>query len=264
MIMKSNAWKILSAIGLVFVGWGINQIFVIPSQTDHWDWLTYDPDVLNYIKGWSFPRGVWSVATGLFFSLVAATGFKHQERWASWVLVYLPVHIVILTIQAYWLFFITVPLLALTIWSIWVGRGNNSSGSSSGRNFGWIFFIIIGLALLYLAYDNLFVIPALDVRDPDRGWAWLTTEPEIIDYIKFHFRFFGEWILAFGMLTLITAATGLREGSRRAWAIMFTVPILASVHVVIWPWTDPILLGVILLSGFGLWLSYPKEIKLSD
>ncbi len=262
--MKSNAWKILAGIGFLFVGWGLNQILVIPTQTDHWDWLTFDLEVIKYIKWWSPIRGIWSVATGLFFALIAATAFKHQERWARWALAYLPVHIIILTIQAYWIFFITVPLLALAVWSLWISWDNNRPVAYSRRKFGWIIFMIIGLAFLYFAYDNLFVIPALDVLDPDRGWAWLTTEPEIIDYIKFHFRFSGIWILALANLTLLTASTGLREGSRRAWGILFIVPILVSVHLFFWPWPAPILIGVIFLSGLGLWLSYPKEIKTSD
>jgi hypothetical protein len=262
--VSQHAWKILTAIGLLFVGWGINQIFVIPTNTDHWDWLTYDPEVIKYIKGWSPFRGIWSVANGLFFALVAATAFKHQERWAWWVLAYLPVHLILLTSQAYWLFFITVPLLALAVWSLWISRDNIRPASESGRKFGWIFFFIIGLAFLYFAYDNIFVIPTLDVYDPDRGWAWLTTDPEIIDYFKFHFRLFGVWILAFGMLILLTAMTGLRAGSRRAWGILFIVPILVGVHFFIWPWTAPILIGVILFSGIGLWLSYPKTIAIEN
>lgn len=88
---------------------------------------------------------------------------------------------------------------------------------------------------------------------------WLTTVPEIIDYIKFYFRVFGVRVLAFGMLTLLTAATGLRAGSPRAWGILLIVPILVGVHLFIWPWTAPLLLGVILFAGVGLWLSYPKE-----
>ena len=90
------------------------------------------------------------------------------------------------------------------------------------------------------------------------------TDPEIIDYFKYHFRFFGEWILAFGMLILLTAATGLRVGSRRAWGILFIVPILVGIHFFIWPWTAPILITIIILSGIGLWLSYPKTIAIEN
>jgi hypothetical protein len=242
--------------------------FLSVGEFDHWDWLTSDPEVIEYIKFWFRSHGIWTAANGLFFALVAATAFKHGERWAWWVLAYLPVHIILLTTQIYWMFFITLPLLALAGWSLWISRDNIRPASENGNKFGWIFFILIGLAFLYYAYDNIFVIPTLDAYDPDRPWAaydpdrpwaWLTTDPEVLDYIKFYFRLFGLRVLAFGMLTLLTAATGLHQGSRRAWGILFIVPILVSVHLFIWPWTAPILIGVILLSTVGLWLSYPKE-----
>lgn len=263
--INKYAWKILTAIGLLFIGWGMHQTFVIPTiSSDHWAWLTSDPEVIGYFKFWFRHHGIWTAANGLFFTLIATTAFKHRERWAWWVLAYLPVHIVFLTIQIYWLFFITIPLLALAIWSLWVSRENIAPVPESGRKIGWIFFILVGLAFLYFAYDNLFVIPALEVDDPNRDWVWLTTEPEIIDYIKFYFRLFGIRVLAFGMLTSITAATGLREGSRRAWGILFIVPILIGVHLFIWPWTAPLLLGVILFTGVGLWLSYSKAREYYD
>lgn len=170
--VKKHAWKILTAIGLLFVGWGIHQMFVIPTiAPDHWAWLTSDPEAIGYFKFWFRHHGIWTTANGVFFTLVAATAFKHQERWAWWALAYLPVHIILLTTQFYWLFFITLPLLALAAWLLWASRNNMDPAPEPGHKFGWIFFIIIGLAFLYFAYDNLFVIPALEVHDPDRGWA---------------------------------------------------------------------------------------------
>lgn len=48
----------------------------------------------------------------------------------------------------------------------------------------WGLLLLVGLAIAYFAYDNIIVIPALDRADPDRGWAWLTTDPAVIDDIK--------------------------------------------------------------------------------
>ncbi|MEK6221640.1 MAG: hypothetical protein N2D54_05280 [Chloroflexota bacterium] len=262
--LNKHAWKIITAVGFLFIGWGIHQMFVIPTiGADHWAWLTSDPETIEYFKFWFRTHGIWTAANGLFIALVAATAFKHGERWAWSVLAYLPVHIILLTTQFPWLFFITILLLGLAVWSLWISRDNLLPASTSGRKFGWIFFIILGLAFLYYAYINLFVFPALDPRDPELGWAWLTTDSEVIDYIKFYFRVFGVRVLAFGMLTLLTAATGLRSGSRRAWGILFIMPILVGVHIIIWPWTALILMAMILFAGVGLWLSFPKEEKMS-
>jgi hypothetical protein len=139
--------------------------------------------------------------------------------------------------------------LALAVWSIRASRDNIRLASETRGSFGWVFFIVIGLAFLYFSYHNLFVIPALNLRDPDQDWTWLTGNPEIIDYITLHFRGFAIKVLTFGMLTLLTAATGLRAGSRRARSILFIDPILIGVHYFVWSWTAPILISAILLSG---------------
>lgn len=175
--------------GSLLIAWGIHQIVIIPGfSPEHWAWLSSDFEIVDYIKFWFRNHGVWTTANGAFFTFIAAASFKKRTRWAWWALAYLPVHIILLTTQFFWLFFITIPLVLLSVWALWVTRDDLQPESSHRRNYGWVFFMVIGLGTLYFAYDNFFVIPALDVRDPDRGWAWLTTDPEIIDYIKFYFR----------------------------------------------------------------------------
>lgn len=257
--LSQHSWKVFAGISILFIGWGLHQIFVIPTFTDHWGWLTSDPEVVEYIKFWFRTHGIWTAVNGMFILLVAITGFRNQEQWAWWTLMYVPVHILLLTTQFYWLLFITVPLLLAAVWALWASRGQLKPSISNPRRVGWTIIFAVGLLFLYFAYDNFFVIPALGVHDPDRGWAWLTTDPEIIDYIKFYFRIFGLRVLAFGMLTIITAATGLRQGNRQAWGILFIVPMLIGLHVIVWPWMAPLLIGAILIPGIGLWLSTPKE-----
>jgi hypothetical protein len=84
--MKSvspHAWKILTAIGLLFVGWGFQQIFVIPTiPIDHWAWLTADPEAVDYFKLWLSSHGIWTATNGVFALLVAMTAFRKQEHWA--------------------------------------------------------------------------------------------------------------------------------------------------------------------------------------
>ncbi|MBT3337986.1 MAG: hypothetical protein HN855_01890 [Anaerolineae bacterium] len=47
--------------------------------------------------------------------------------------------------------------------------------------YAWLLLFFVGMSLAFYAYDNLIVIPALDPADPDRGWAWLTSDPDVIE-----------------------------------------------------------------------------------
>jgi hypothetical protein len=255
--LSSHAWKILAGLGLLFTGWGIHQMLNIPSfDPDHWAWLTSDLEVIEYIKFNFRSHGIWTIANGLFFTIIAATAFKNGERWAWWTLTILPIHILLLTTQFFWLFFITFPLAALTGFILLKTRDKFSQSPENRSIRSWLFFVPVIFLILFFAYDNLIVIQALNVRDPDRGWAWLTTNPEIIDYIKFYFRVFGLRVFAFGALTLLTVTLGLKKGRFSAWLSLFLLPLLSAANIILWPWTAPIWIGAILLSGIGLWLSY--------
>ncbi|MDX1616490.1 MAG: hypothetical protein R3300_19425 [Candidatus Promineifilaceae bacterium] len=257
--LKNSVWIVFSLVGLSFIYWGIHQLFIIPGfDPEHWAWLTTDPEIIGYIKFWFRIQGLWTVANGLFITVVASTGFRWGERWAGWTLAYVPVHILLLTTQMYWLFIFTIPIALLLAWTLWISRGHLQLPQMNRRGYGWIGLFAIGLSLLFYAYDNFFAIPALDVHDPDRGWAWLTTVPEVIDYIKFYFRIFGVRVLAFAMMVLVTVVAGLRRGYRRAWRALLIVPILAAVHIIFWPWLVPLLIGLLLFVCLSLWLAHPR------
>jgi hypothetical protein len=258
--IKSNVWMVFALCGLLFVGWGLHQIFIIPTFTaDHWEWLVTTTELLEYIKFRFQNLGAFTLANGVFILGVALTGLRQWERWAWVTLVILPLYILLLTGIFYWLFFFTIPLAVLAGWALWTSRGELQLTVSNRRGLGWIIVFIVGLLLLYFAYDNFFVIPALDVRDPDRGWDWLTIDPAHIDYIKLYFRVYGIHIAAFAGMTLLATLVGLRLHYRSAWQVLWLVPALILLHIFFWPWVAPILIGVALLAGLGLGLSYPKE-----
>lgn len=260
---RPHSWILLSAIGLVFTYWGLHQFAFIPRfPADHWDWLTADPEALDYIKYWFRIHGVWTLANGLFFTLTAATAFRRGEAWSRWALAYLPVYIAFLTLQAYWLAILTIPIILIAVLALRAVWKNAAAGwgIASPRR-AWMTFIPIALVILYYAYYNLFVIPALDPADPARGWDWLTTDPAVIDYFKFYFRTLGLHVLSVGLLTLVTAALGLRGGSRTAWWILWITPALFLVHLYFWPWLAAALGGLALLAGAGLAFSYPRPLK---
>ena len=118
----------------------------------------------------------------------------------------------------------------------------------------WVLLFLVGLGIAYFAYDNLIVIPALDPADPDRGWVWLTTDQEVIDYIKFWFRTFGYWVLAVAVFVIVISTTGFRQGERWAWYSLLYLPVHIGIHMVLWPWTIPILSVLMIMTLVGLLL----------
>jgi hypothetical protein len=124
------------------------------------------------------------------------------------------------------------------------------------QRYAWLFLFAVGLALLFYAYDNIIVIPALSPNDPDRGWEWLTRDPEIIDYIKFWFRIFGFWVLAVAVQVLVISATGYRKGQKWAFYSMLYLPVHVVIHMFIWPWLAPILAVTFLMIIAGLVLPF--------
>lgn len=124
------------------------------------------------------------------------------------------------------------------------------------QRYAWILLFAVGLALLFYAYDNIIVIPALSPNDPDRGWEWLTRDPEVIDYIKFWFRLFGFWVLAVTVQVLVISATGYRKGQKWAFYSLLYLPVHVVIHMFIWPWLAPILAIILLMIIAGLVLPF--------
>jgi hypothetical protein len=120
--------------------------------------------------------------------------------------------------------------------------------------FSWVLIFIVGLGIAYFAYDNLIVIPALPGDHPDRGWLWLTSDPEVIEYIQTWFRNFGIWVLAVAIFVIVISVTGFRQGQRWAWYSLLYLPVHISIHMFIWPWTIPVLSVLMLLTLAGLFL----------
>lgn len=114
---------------------------------------------------------------------------------------------------------------------------------------------LVAVMVLVFAGYNYFYVPALDPADPNRGWAWLTTDVETVDYIKFYFRMQGIWQLGFAILVL-AAAGCLRQGSRLAWLGLWSVPVVLLLVGLQAPWTLPVLVVPILLSLVALVLTW--------
>jgi hypothetical protein len=78
----------------------------------------------------------------------------------------------------------------------------------------WVFLFVVGLFFLYYGINNVYFIPRIACTDPDRGWAWLTCDPAVIEYIVSWFVRLGTWVLGVATFTLFISATGYRRGER--------------------------------------------------
>lgn len=124
------------------------------------------------------------------------------------------------------------------------------------KKWGWIVFLILGLMVLLFSVYNAVYIPSLDPAHPEQGWAWLTTDLEIIDYIKFNFRVQGMWQFAYGFLIIATAVGGFRNGARWAWIGLCSLPLVLVLMLMMMPWTLPVLILPLVAAIITLALSY--------
>lgn len=120
------------------------------------------------------------------------------------------------------------------------------------RKNAWLLIFAVGLVLLIYAYDNVVVLPGMPPDDPERGWAWLTQEPAVLDYIQSWFRTFGLWVLAVAVFVLVVSATGYRSGQRWAFYSLLYLPLHIVIHMLLWPWLIPILALLLLMVLAGL------------
>ena len=128
------------------------------------------------------------------------------------------------------------------------------------RSNSWIILFIVGLAFGFFAFDNIITIPALNPADPERGWNWLSTDSEVIEYVKFWFRIFGIWVLAVSIFVMTIAATGYRKKQKWAWYSLLYLPIHILIHFFIWPWLIPMFSIILILVIIALVLPYKQFI----
>lgn len=102
-------------------------------------------------------------------------------------------------------------------------------------------FVVIALLLVAFARYNIVYVRALDPADPNEGWAWLTSDPDIIEYIKVHFLLLGIWVLNFALMVLAVTLTGFRLGRQWAWVGLWSVVAVMGLYWLSTPWLTLIL-----------------------
>lgn len=123
---------------------------------------------------------------------------------------------------------------------------------------GWI-AIVVGIAYL-LVPEPWLMDRRANERLLDMSFEELLQQvPTLPSYLVVIYRFFGLYLLGFGMVTAAVAATAFRRGERWAWWLMFLglggllllQTYLIAVHIPVSPflWLDIL---VLLLWGIGL------------
>jgi hypothetical protein len=116
----------------------------------------------------------------------------------------------------------------------------------------WVVFLLIGLIILVSSLQNIIFLPLVT---PEGRLDWLTSDPEVLDYVAMHFRILGVWQLALGLLVLAIAVTGLRQRQLWAWTVMWIVPVLLLGVTLVMPWLVPFTPALLILAAGTLLLS---------
>ncbi len=121
----------------------------------------------------------------------------------------------------------------------------------------WVVFVLIGVLFLLFAIYNLVYVPSIDPAHPDQGWLWLTSDPDVIEYIKFYFRVQGVWQIPLAVFVIFSAVGGLRNGQRWAWYAFWYVPIHFAIVMVLMPWVAFVLVPLLVLAVAALFFMMP-------
>jgi len=85
--MKENVQKyaglvLLMLFGMLQITSSLGSLCILCAQPDHWDWLSRDPEVLDYLNiTWRW-MGVNGLAFAILTIAVLVTGYRKGERWA--------------------------------------------------------------------------------------------------------------------------------------------------------------------------------------
>jgi hypothetical protein len=116
----------------------------------------------------------------------------------------------------------------------------------------WIVFLGLGILMLAFSLHNALYIPLFT---PAAHWQWLTSETDVLDYIRYYFRVQGIWQLGFAVMVLITAVTGYRRRQLWAWYAMWSVPLVLVLVTLMMVWLIPITGLLIIAAAAALLLS---------
>ena len=119
--IKQYFWIFFIIVGLLHLGLAVNSFCILCQEPSRLDWLTRDPEILDYLLLVWRLVGLFELGLSLVMMIIAATGYRRRQKWA-WHLLWLWLPILIgETILMYWLLPFLAPLIALVlIGQLWV------------------------------------------------------------------------------------------------------------------------------------------------
>lgn len=88
--LRAFAWLFYAGVGILFLVYGIYAILLPSLQPDHWVFLTFDGDTVDYISGIFRWLGMISFGFGFLTVAISITSFRRGERWTWYAFWFFP------------------------------------------------------------------------------------------------------------------------------------------------------------------------------
>ncbi len=123
--MKDKFWMVFLGLGLLIVAFSLYSLVFLPANVnsgDQLNWLTSDPDVLEF-AGWNFRiQGAWQLAFGAMVVISAVTGFRRREQWAWYAMWAVPLVLALVTVLMIWIIPFTAVLFIIALSALLISR----------------------------------------------------------------------------------------------------------------------------------------------
>ena len=120
---KNYFWLFFILIGLLHLVPALGSFCILCREPGHWDWLTQDAEVLDYLSFVWQLLGLFEGGLSVALMAVAATGYRQGARWA-WYLLWLWLPLLVgEAILMPWMWFVLAPLaVVVVVGQIWLRR----------------------------------------------------------------------------------------------------------------------------------------------
>ncbi len=121
-------------------------------------------------------------------------------------------------------------------------------------NASWV-LLLIPVAFMMI---QGFAFLALGLGADPAHWNWLTSDMQVLNYLRMHFVTYGLGWLSFSFLLLTVSIFEYRRGEKWSWYAFWFIPVFLGVLAVVWFWAWPLFTLLLILSLLGLLIPYRK------
>jgi hypothetical protein len=123
--MKNGSWLIFLGLGVLIIVYSLYSLVFLPANVnsgEQLNWLTSDPEVLEF-AGWNFRmQGAWQLAFGAMVIITAVTGLRRQQPWAWYAMWSVPLVTVLVTVAAFWILPFTAVFFLIAVGALLLSR----------------------------------------------------------------------------------------------------------------------------------------------